>query len=46
MKLPKNYRVDKDGKVVKTQTRKSVSQKIAEKKNPKRKYRPAKPKYS
>lgn len=36
-KLPKSYRI-KDGKVVKNQPRKSVSQKIAERKNPKRKY--------
>ena len=37
-KLPKNYRI-KDGKVVKNRPWKSISQRIAEKKNPKRKYR-------
>ena len=39
MKLPKTFRVTKDGKVEKRAPRKSVSQKMAERKNPKRKYR-------
>jgi hypothetical protein len=39
MKLPKNFKITKDGKVEKRAPRKSVSQKIAEKKKPKRTYR-------
>jgi len=39
VKLPKNFRITKEGKVEKRAPRKSVSQKIAEKKKPKQKYR-------
>lgn len=39
-KLTSSYRI-KDGKIVRKPTKKSVSQRIAEKKNPKRRYRPA-----
>lgn len=39
--LPKNFRITSDGKVIKTPPRKSVSQKIAEKRRPRRRYRPA-----
>lgn len=42
-KLPKTFKISKDGKVAKTPRRKSVSQRIAEKKNPKRKYAKASP---
>lgn len=41
-KLPKTYQI-KDGKVIKSPRRKSVSQRIAEKKNPKRKFVKASP---
>lgn len=37
-KLPSNYKIDKNGKVVKKPGKKSVSQRIKERKAPKRKF--------